>query len=70
MISKPPTNDIEALTMALYLAIISPEDKTEESIKLAVDLSKGMSEYDVRICRRDALRMLSEMHRQIIGGGS
>ena len=70
MFDKQPTNSREAFTMALFLAITAPEDKTEESMKMVIDLAQGMSDYEVHVCRRDALRMLKDYQQQQIRGGS
>lgn len=50
---------IEALTQALYLAIIAPTDEQYERIKaLLPDLSLGLSADDVEQCKNDALDLV------------
>jgi hypothetical protein len=47
---------IEALTQALFLAITAPTDKkADKAIKLAEKLSNGLTEYEVQLCKENAL---------------
>ena len=47
---------LEALTQALYLAIVAPTDEQYERIKkLLPDLSLGLSVDEVEQCKHDAL---------------
>ncbi len=50
-----PTNDVEALTLALYLAITAPTDeKAAQCVDIAESLASSMSEIDVKRAQRDA----------------
>jgi len=47
---------IEALTQALFLAITAPTDKkANQAIKLANELSIGLTEYEIELCKENAL---------------
>jgi hypothetical protein len=46
----------EALTKALFLAITAPTDKkANHAIKLANELSIGLTEYEIELCKENAL---------------
>lgn len=50
-----PTNDVEALTLALYLAITAPTDEqSAQCVGIAESLASSMSEIDVKRAQRDA----------------
>ena len=49
----------EALTQALVLAIVAPDDeKSEKALKLAIEFSQGLSPADVEKCKTDALAVI------------
>jgi hypothetical protein len=50
-----PTNNVEALTLALYLAITAPSDEqAQKCIAIAENLAATMPEIDVKRAQRDA----------------
>lgn len=50
-----PTSGVEALTLALYLAITAPSDQqAAECIAIAENLAAAMPEIDVKRAQRDA----------------
>lgn len=54
-IMSEPTNHVEALTLALYLAITAPTDEqADKAIAMAETLAAGMSEIDVKRAQRAA----------------
>ena len=49
-------NQMEALTQALFLAITAPTDKkANQAVKLAEQLSIGLAEHEVELCKENAL---------------
>jgi hypothetical protein len=51
----------QALTQALILSIIAPDDeKAEKAKNLAIDLSQGLTEIEVEQCKNDALDSLEK----------
>ena len=50
---------IQALTQALYLAIVAPTEEQHERIKaLLPDLSLGLSVDDIEQCKHDAIDLV------------
>ena len=50
-----PTTKLEALTLALYLAVLAPtEDRAEKAITLAAELSMGMSPLELDFAKHRA----------------
>ena len=59
---RAPQNQLDALTLALKLAIMAPnKTRTNMAIDLATDLSQGLSEFEIARCKKQALKEL-EMH--------
>jgi hypothetical protein len=57
MMGQIPTNDRQALTMALVLGITAPtEAKSEAAIDLAKRLAAGMTDKDIAWCKKQALK--------------
>ena len=55
-----PQNQTDALVLALKLALTaSDEERTNMAVELAVDLSAGMSEFEVARCKKLALQELN-----------
>ena len=55
---------IEALTQALFLAITAPTDKkANQAIKLAEQLSIGLAEHEVELCKENALYLQYKANR-------
>jgi hypothetical protein len=51
----------QALTQALILSIIAPDDeKSEKAKNLAIDLAQGLTEIEVEQCKADALDSLEK----------
>lgn len=56
---KIPTNQKEALTLALVLAITASTDaKTEMATNLAVQLTQGLTESEIAYCKQAAQRIV------------
>ena len=52
---KAPTNQFDALVLALKLAITAPDEgKAKECIKNAEELTQGLSEIEVERAKRQA----------------
>jgi hypothetical protein len=52
---KSPSNDFDALVLALQLAITAPDDaKAQECVNHAEQLAQGFSEIDVERAKRQA----------------
>jgi len=55
---------IDALTQALFLAITaSTEKKANKAIKLAEKLAVGLEEYEVDLCKENALYLQYKANR-------
>jgi hypothetical protein len=49
-------SQIEALTQALFLAITAPTNKkANQAVKLAEQLTIGLAEHEVELCKENAL---------------
>lgn len=59
MLAMPaPTNDTEALTMALFLSITAPdEDKASRAMAMVEDFASGMTEDEIEFCKAAAQEM-------------
>ena len=56
---QEPTNDYEAVVLALRLAITAPsEEKADECVKIAQ--SFGLSEFEVERAKQEAVRQIEE----------
>ncbi len=56
---QEPTNDYEAVVLALRLAITAPDDeKADECVKIAQ--SFGLSEFEVERAKKEALRQIEK----------
>ena len=56
---QEPTNDHEAMVLALRLAITAPSaEKADECVKIAQSL--GLSEFEVERAKKEALRQIEE----------
>jgi hypothetical protein len=55
---------IEALTQALFLAITAPTDKkANQAVKLAEQLTIGLVEHEVELCKENALYLQYKANR-------
>jgi hypothetical protein len=60
---KQPQNQLEALTLALYLSVTAPTDeKSAAAQAVAEDLTRGLSEIEVMRCKKDAEKLLSNQN--------
>lgn len=56
---QEPTNEYEAVVLALRLAITAPsEEKADECVKIAQ--SFGLSEFEVERAKKEAVRQIEE----------
>lgn len=56
-----PTNDVEALALALSLAITAPDDaKAQQATVIAEGLAAGMSDLDVARAKKMAQEMAAQ----------
>ena len=54
----------EALTQALVLAIVAPDDeKSQKALKLAQGFSKGLSSATVAKCKAEALSVIESWEK-------
>jgi len=59
--SKPIETDEEALTLALALAIVAPDDfRAEKMTQNAIVLSRSLDEVTVARCKQAALVLVEE----------
>jgi hypothetical protein len=57
-----PSNQIEALTLALVLGLTAPTDKkAEKAIEFAEDLAQRMSPKEIKQAKKEAQRILKEI---------
>ena len=54
-----PENQLDAFTFALKLAITATNNKrTKMAVQLAKELSFGLSEFEIALCKKRALKEL------------
>lgn len=59
---RAPQNQLDALTLALKLAITAPSKRDLDRVQeLAKELTYGLSEFEIARCKKQALKEL-EMH--------
>ena len=57
-----PTNDYEALVLALTLSITAPtEEKSKQCVSMAQELATKLSEIEVERAKREAKKKADEM---------
>tara|TARA_Y100001968_G_scaffold261732_1_gene249661 strand:- start:545 stop:736 length:192 start_codon:yes stop_codon:yes gene_type:complete len=57
-----PTNDYEALVLALTLSITAPtEEKSKQCVSMAEELAMNLSEIEIQRAKRDAMKKAEEM---------
>ena len=57
-----PTNDYEALVLALTLSITAPtEEKSKQCVAMAEELAMNLSEIEVERAKRDAMKKAEQM---------
>ena len=67
---KSPSNDFDALVLALQLAITAPDDATaQECVNHAEQLAQGFSEIDVERAKRQAYETTQSNHHEATGIG-
>lgn len=67
---NPPTTPIEAVALALALAIIAPsEAKAHECVGLAeqIIVGAGLSEHEVAQAKKAALILVDEVEKEAVG---
>lgn len=54
-----PENQLDAFTFALKLAIVATNSKrTKMAVQLAEELALGLSEFEIALCKKRALKEL------------
>tara|TARA_Y100001938_G_C7906642_1_gene337372 strand:+ start:222 stop:416 length:195 start_codon:yes stop_codon:yes gene_type:complete len=61
-----PTNDYEALVLALTLSITAPtEEKSKQCVGMAEEFAMNLSEIEVERAKREAMKKAEEMECEI-----
>jgi hypothetical protein len=53
-------NDKEALTHALILGITAPNDKLQEVMEIAQEISDRLSDEEIEQCKKEAIAWIDE----------
>ena len=57
-----PSNDYEALVLALTLSITAPtEEKSKQCVDMAEELAMNLSEIEIERAKREAMKKAEEM---------
>jgi len=63
---KEPTTDVEALTLALYLAITaSTDEKSQQTMEIVHTLAERMSETEIAYAKTQTQKLMEKLMDQI-----